>query len=249
MYHCSDGNNLDAQLSCSSKSCKPGWTGAACNERVPDVCTKYPAICNITVSSCSSAPGSYVCSCFQGFINPDNDQATCIDIDECAENINNCIGLNETCVNTVGSYVCQCSAGYRNISNICVDIDECVVNTQACNNQTSKCVNQIGTFSCMCFDGFYNKDQWLCEDVNECLQGRHACNAAISTCVNSMGNYSCACGSGYSNKDQWTCGVSADRTMLFALIGVFVVSIVTFTGLISYLLAANKYNRLNTNVN
>ncbi|ESN96123.1 hypothetical protein HELRODRAFT_163153 [Helobdella robusta] len=224
--------------------CKVGYQKTYYNDdctlskcSVPNVCDVAPAICNLTTSTCTNTPDSYVCTCLTGFRNPTNNKTICLDIDECVEKSDTCNKPSEACVNTIGSFTCQCSAGYQRINNICTDIDECSNSSSPCNNATSSCMNNPGTYNCTCLSGFCNKDQFTCEDVDECSRNASICNSAISLCLNVVGSYICSCYSGYSNKDQFTCEVSPERIGLYALIGVTVAGLLTLLGLLLFLAA------------
>ncbi len=59
-------------------------------------------------STCVNLPGSYKCSCNNGFVLG-LDEKTCIDTDECNLNANICKG--GICSNTIGTYKCICQSG------------------------------------------------------------------------------------------------------------------------------------------
>nr|XP_005283707.1 vitamin K-dependent protein S isoform X2 [Chrysemys picta bellii] len=81
--------------------CKPGWQGERCEEDINEC--EDPANKNGGCShSCTNVPGSYHCSCDNGYYILPNKQ-DCKDVDECAENI-----CAQECVNSPGSYACYC---------------------------------------------------------------------------------------------------------------------------------------------
>ena len=51
--------------------------------------------------------------------------ATCLDIDECALETDNCHPTRATCNNTEPDYTCECLPGYFGDGVVCVDVDEC----------------------------------------------------------------------------------------------------------------------------
>uniref|UniRef100_A0A672ZNF2 Adhesion G protein-coupled receptor E1-like n=1 Tax=Sphaeramia orbicularis TaxID=375764 RepID=A0A672ZNF2_9TELE len=70
-------------------------------------------------AQCINRIGDYSCSCKKGFIsstgvktflNNDNDNVTCTDINECEAG--NVCGQNAVCTNTPGSYHCVCNPGF-----------------------------------------------------------------------------------------------------------------------------------------
>ncbi|KAM9115113.1 adhesion G protein-coupled receptor E5-like [Pangshura tecta] len=71
-----------------------------------------------TNADCNNVPGSYSCSCINGY-EPSSGKAnvthtsenSCRDIDECNKTPDIC-GPKATCINTIGSYWCECRAGY-----------------------------------------------------------------------------------------------------------------------------------------
>ena len=91
-------------------------------------------------------------------------QASCVDIDECAEEV---CGNEQICQNTIGSYTCKqpdpcttapCDAGYKCVRDdaseygfTCNDIDECQSVAEQC-GQGYKCNNILGSFECVDLD-------------------------------------------------------------------------------------------------
>ena len=105
----------------------------------------------------------------------------CLDIDECAENRDNC---DQLCTNTQGGYTCSCRSGYSLASN-----------GQDCNGQykypfwegKQACHFVLTTFA----------------DINECTSNTDNC---AQTCSNTVGGFTCGCFSGYRrNNDGITC--------------------------------------------
>lgn len=74
------------------------------------------------------------------------DGRSCIDIDECEDYQDICIG---NCRNEPGSYKCTCPQGYTLSANerSCQDIDECDSPDGPCRNQ--HCFNTRGGFKCV----------------------------------------------------------------------------------------------------
>ena len=67
---------------------------------------------------CSNSIGSFNCSCPNGY-QLDNDQLTCLDIDECLTNNGGC---GQKCVNLPASYECACHGGYRETGKNGIDV-------------------------------------------------------------------------------------------------------------------------------
>ncbi|XP_035668270.1 kielin/chordin-like protein isoform X5 [Branchiostoma floridae] len=83
--------------------CPPGFVGDACNADV-DECVMTPGVCEF---ECENTIGSYRCVCPAGFrLNPE-DQSTCLDIDECEEEV-----CSQQCMNSYGSFKCTCDLGF-----------------------------------------------------------------------------------------------------------------------------------------
>ena len=88
---------------------------------------------------CVDTEGSYQCSCRTGYVLAE-DGHSCIDLDECAEGLDDRCGENTICVNKIGEYYCECKDGFqKHESDIigfkstsvvqCFDIDECADNS------------------------------------------------------------------------------------------------------------------------
>ncbi|XP_061671031.1 vitamin K-dependent protein S isoform X2 [Syngnathoides biaculeatus] len=122
--------------------CKPGWNGQCCEKDIDEcVDPTFPAGCN---QECVNIPGSFHCTCNDGYYLSDN--INCVDINECRMYPSIC---NEpaSCVNTPGTFECQCPAGftYNFTSRSCDDVDECKVGV--CDGT---CVNNVGSYTCHC---------------------------------------------------------------------------------------------------
>uniref|UniRef100_A0A6Q2XTU4 Signal peptide, CUB and EGF-like domain-containing protein 3 n=1 Tax=Esox lucius TaxID=8010 RepID=A0A6Q2XTU4_ESOLU len=123
------------------------------------------------------------------------------DVDECAEQIDNC-SIDAICQNTLKSYKCICKSGYKGDGKHCEDLDECASEyTGGC---VHDCINIPGNYRCTCYDGFrLAHDGHNCLDVDECSEGNGGCQ---QICVNMMGSYECRCREGFFLSDnQHTC--------------------------------------------
>ncbi|KAK9889438.1 hypothetical protein WA026_004707 [Henosepilachna vigintioctopunctata] len=95
-------------------------------------------------------------TCTTGFeLSPDG--RSCVDIDECTSNRNNCNKQTQICVNTNGSFLCTdipiaepCSPGFRKnpYTQQCDDINECAEYNQLCSD-SEECVNDKGSYRCV----------------------------------------------------------------------------------------------------
>ena len=140
--------------------------------------------------TCNNLPGSSECVCNAGYGGEN-----CDDIDECADNTDEC-WENSDCDNLPGTYQCICQSGFKRPANgneVCKDINECedgVGGSPACADNTV-CTNTVGSFECTCAAGFGR-----CLDLDECSDGSHTCDDN-STCQNTLGTYTCTCNEGF----------------------------------------------------
>lgn len=137
----------------------------------------------VAPATCSNTTGGYDCLCPAGSgMVPDGDNGcacptgflldpfgVCQDIDECAQETDNCVEP-AICNNVPGGFVCACPEGSGMVSDghggcvcppgleldetdVCVDIDECAVGTDNC-VEPAECVNVPGSFNCECPEGY-----------------------------------------------------------------------------------------------
>lgn len=135
--------------------------------------------------------------CPNGYQPDSQGLGTCVDVDECALEIDDCLP-SQDCVNIPGGFHCKCPEGYRKIGNECVDIDEC--RYRYCQH---RCVNSPGSFTCQCEPGFQlASNNRSCVDVNECSMGA----PCQQRCYNTYGTFLCRCNQGYElDQDGYTC--------------------------------------------
>ncbi|XP_065640221.1 fibrillin-1 isoform X2 [Hydra vulgaris] len=79
--------------------------------------------------------GSFLCSCNMGWTLGE-DNASCVDVNECASSSPPCSLFNGVCNNTYGSYFCSCNKGWMLAQDnaTCVDVNECIENVTSCSN-------------------------------------------------------------------------------------------------------------------
>ncbi|XP_068954093.1 fibrillin-1 isoform X2 [Petaurus breviceps papuanus] len=149
-----------------------------------DECSNGTHMCN-QHADCKNTMGSYRCLCKEGYTG---DGFTCIDLDECSENLNLC--GNGQCLNAPGGYRCECDMGFVPSADgkACEDIDECSL-PNICVFGT--CHNLPGLFRCECETGYeLDRTGGNCTDVNECLDPT---TCISGNCVNTPGSYTCDC--------------------------------------------------------
>ena len=160
----------------------------------------------LSLSGITLFDSKYNCICDDGFKEKilDSGDATCVDIDECAENYRIC-GSYGICRNIEGGYRCECE-GMTQLSSdglSCVDVNECDLGLDFCGAH-GICRNyDIKTssygYSCDCEAGYtwaqrfddlhacvHKQCGWGfekveeggdCVDIDECAQNMHACGA------------------------------------------------------------------------
>ena len=194
---CSNGGactDLLADFSCDCSG--TGFEGVTCDDDIQE-CATGTHNC-LAVATCSETPGSFTCTCPQGFAG--DGITACTDIDECSTGTHNC-HADAACSNTAGSFTCACNAGYFGDGVTCNNVDECSGNTHNC-HANAACSDTPGSFNCACNSG-YSGDGVTCTDDDECSAGTHNCHADAA-CSNTAGSFTCACNSGYSG-DGVTC--------------------------------------------
>ena len=128
------------------------------------------------------SPTSWDCECPKSYKLVNN---SCIDVDECFENLFDCPTTSE-CVNNDGSYECICFDGYEN--ELCTNIDECSTGQHHCKDLLN-CHDTIGTYECQCKDGYQFDTNYECRDIDECLVNPEVCGK--KSCHNVIGSFVC----------------------------------------------------------
>eukprot|EP01054_Gregarina_sp_Poly1_P005683 Gregarina_sp_Poly_1__5682@NODE_29_length_19459_cov_103_994070_g26_i0_p3_GENE_NODE_29_length_19459_cov_103_994070_g26_i0NODE_29_length_19459_cov_103_994070_g26_i0_p3_ORF_typecomplete_len755_score59_34EGF_CA/PF07645_15/53EGF_CA/PF07645_15/2_6e09EGF_CA/PF07645_15/9_9e12EGF_CA/PF07645_15/8_9e09EGF_CA/PF07645_15/0_00016EGF_CA/PF07645_15/2_2e07EGF_CA/PF07645_15/2_8e07EGF_CA/PF07645_15/1_2e09EGF_CA/PF07645_15/1_3e05EGF_CA/PF07645_15/1_2e05EGF_CA/PF07645_15/9_9e02FXa_inhibition/PF14670_6/25FXa_inhibitio len=147
---------------------------------------------------CVNTWRSYDCVCMQDGSTWDDDQKSCVDVDECE------LGLCGTsphivCRNENPGFQCSCEDGFildgdHKIGGQCHDINECLTQVAKCPDN-SDCVNFEGGWDCRCREGFeairLDEQTMECRDIDECSLG-----FCPSPCLNLPGTYVCGCALG-----------------------------------------------------
>ena len=170
--------NTDGGYNCT---CNEGFFGDGFNCTDADECAHFDIVTDMNGytddlydsnechpdSDCINTIGGYNCTCLDGYRG---DGFDCDDIDECAEETDECHDLGATCINLNGSYTCECDYGFFGNGFNCSDSNECGDDTM---------ITTSGIEDPLYFD-------------NEC-----DVNAA---CVNTYGAYNCSCDAGYEGQ-------------------------------------------------
>ncbi|XP_019614738.1 PREDICTED: sushi, nidogen and EGF-like domain-containing protein 1 [Branchiostoma belcheri] len=103
-FTCNQGYQLEGASSVRCQADRT-WSGPVPTCTDIDECATDNGGC---AETCTNVPGSYTCSCRQGYVLMP-DKLGCEDTDECATDNGGCA---QTCTNVPGSYNCSCRQGY-----------------------------------------------------------------------------------------------------------------------------------------
>jgi hypothetical protein len=141
-----------------------------------------------------------------------NEKGVCVDIDECARELDDCDNSPEACVNLHGEgYQCTCPSGYEGDGeghDGCADLDECALGTADC-GALVECKNVEGSYQCGdCPTGYSVNASGDCQDINECANENGGCDTSpLATCHNQTGApNTCNCPSGYTGAGKGPSG-------------------------------------------
>ncbi|KAI9100363.1 hypothetical protein DFS34DRAFT_693085 [Phlyctochytrium arcticum] len=139
--------------------CPPGYNGTGYGYDCVDIdecaiqAANGTAVCDSS-AICINVPGSYQCSCPNGFQGNPLASASivgetigCFSKDFCSSFP---CGASGRCIQLNGDYTCDCNPGYHQAdSHTCLDNDECALGTHQCDPRAT-CVNVAGTYTCNC---------------------------------------------------------------------------------------------------
>ncbi|KAH9490816.1 hypothetical protein Btru_032480 [Bulinus truncatus] len=166
--------NLNGSYTCA---CDVGFTLSADNVTCLDVDECLNVTCD---HNCTNTVGSYHCTCRHGYYLDPTNLTTCLDYDECNENISHCDLVNVSYTSTADR---KCTEQTNN------SFPKYPIYDHICNNT-------IGNYKCTCRTGYIldPSDHKSCLDINEYNLNRSLCEF---NCLNTPGSYYCTCPYGY----------------------------------------------------
>lgn len=195
--------------------CKPGYTGDNCDEDVDD-CIGDP--CNIAgnpKTACENLAGpGFKCVCAAGYAQLEKD-GPCLNVDECATDLNTCDTQTSTCKDQPGSFFCDCHEGFirdNNDNKVCFDNNECETKDTCAHKPNSVCVNTIGSYSCDCASGFSESIDGSCQPSKSACE-IYEPDCGHGDCENDDSvddGYVCSCAQGWAGVN---CGVNKNECL------------------------------------
>nr|XP_055184002.1 protein disulfide isomerase CRELD2 isoform X1 [Nyctereutes procyonoides] len=170
---CSGDGSRQGNGSCQ---CHTGYQGPTCTDCMDgyfsSLRNETHSICTACDESCKECTGPTNRDCSQCAVGWVQEDAACVDVDECAADTPPC-GDQQYCENTNGSFVCkecdatcvgctgkgpgsckECIPGYSREGDQCTDVDECAGVESVCMRHNENCYNTPGSYVCVCPDGF-----------------------------------------------------------------------------------------------
>ena len=184
-------NGVGASVAFYTCTCNMGYIGDGHTCEDLDECLLGIDACS-DGTVCVNLAGSYRCDCDQGFKHDEN--ATCVDVEECSNNEHTCDITTQECLDVPGSFMCLCKLGFEPKDGLCVDLDECALHGHDC-DQNAACSNRLGSYECKCKSGFAGNGT-VCDNFDECSEGLHDCGTSAH-CVDRFGHYACDCDDGF----------------------------------------------------
>ncbi|CAH1254189.1 SCUBE3 [Branchiostoma lanceolatum] len=188
---CIPDPNGDAGYICNSQ-CPEGLTGDGQNCEDRDECLEVDSVTGQPTHGCGqdcvNFPGSYACTCQEGYRITGDTRKRCENINECESPDLYTCPAHLVCVDTTPGYRCGCQSGHHmDRYGRCVDTDECLVDNGGCQKL---CVNTAGSYQCECGgDYVLAEDGMTCIDTDPC-EGQNECD---HICVDKEGWHHCDC--------------------------------------------------------
>eukprot|EP01068_Selenidium_serpulae_P003386 Selendium_serpulae@DN3028_c0_g1_i1.p1 len=113
--------------------------------------------CDMTTTFCHHRGAEAQCVCRPGYQPNPMSRTSCIDIDECGLELDQCDGKISRCQNEIGDYACVCreDLGYttsKQNRKICINLDECDRWPMICPEETPCCADLLpeqGGYQCL----------------------------------------------------------------------------------------------------
>ena len=143
---CIDKDECDVgDDTCDNYKCINTDGSFICDCADPEIC---PEGSNPAAATCVDEAVCDSCQCSVGYEYDEN--GVCVDIDECALDVDGALCVNGACVNDSGDYHCACNAGFEESEDVkaCNDIDECFSLLDRCPIH-SDCFNTPGGYLCV----------------------------------------------------------------------------------------------------
>ncbi|MFO0745476.1 MAG: EGF domain-containing protein [Myxococcota bacterium] len=126
---------------CTLSPCASGMRWNESTHLCVDIneCLEGTAGCDLN-ATCNNTSGGFTCTCKGGY---SGNGTTCADIDECANNSDNCA---QNCTNRAGGYDCSCNPGFTADGHFCQSVNECL--DAAALGCFGECVNTADSYQC-----------------------------------------------------------------------------------------------------
>jgi len=133
-----------------------------CNATVGDNLEPCPSHTCLTEGVfCHDTNGSFTCECETGYAR--ETETTCLNIDECVDEIDTCNDDLGSCVDTAGSYNCKCIDGWKGDGINCTNHNECREFADNNCNALAVCTDTVGSFLCACQTDYEGDGTEVCD--------------------------------------------------------------------------------------
>ncbi|KAL6430493.1 hypothetical protein ACFW04_007830 [Cataglyphis niger] len=141
-------------------------------------------------------------TCSAGYKPANDSEMTCIDVDECSEQLHSC-EHDESCVNELGSYRCVPVENSNTSIKESDDNQRDDRHSQGYKSEGMSVASPVNEIE-NCGSGYFlDGKSRRCIDVDECVNGIAACGLG-ERCINTQGGYRCspACPSGFRPRNH-----------------------------------------------